>query len=51
MAYRLGRRVLGVLGTHSAAELHGADWVVGSLEGLAVTVNQDGLELRFLPVS
>ena len=46
-----GCRVLGVLGTHSAAELHGADWVVGSLEGLAVTVIPDGLKLRFLPVS
>jgi sugar-phosphatase len=46
-----GCRVLGVLGTHSAAELYGADWVVGSLAGLAVTVIPDGLELRFLPVS
>jgi len=46
-----GCRVLGVLGTHSAAELHEADWVVGSLEGLAVTANPDGLELRFWPVA
>jgi sugar-phosphatase len=45
-----GCRVLGVLGTHSAAELYEADWVVESLEGLAVTANPDGLELRFLPV-
>jgi sugar-phosphatase len=45
-----GCRVLGVLGTHSAEELRGADWVVGSLEGLAVTTSSDGLELRFLPV-
>jgi sugar-phosphatase len=45
-----GCRVLGVLGTHSAAELRGADWIVGSLEGLAVMVKPDGLELRFLPV-
>jgi sugar-phosphatase len=45
-----GCRVLGVLGTHSAAELGGADWIVGSLEGLAVRVGADGLELRFLPV-
>jgi sugar-phosphatase len=45
-----GCRVLGVLGTHSAAELGEADWVVGSLEGLVVTANPDGLELRFLPV-
>jgi mannitol-1-/sugar-/sorbitol-6-phosphatase len=45
-----GCRVLAVLGTHSAAELVKADWVVGSLEELAVTANPDGLELRFLPV-
>jgi sugar-phosphatase len=45
-----GCRVLAVLGTHSAAELHVADWVVGSLEGLVVAANRDGLELRFLPV-
>jgi mannitol-1-/sugar-/sorbitol-6-phosphatase len=45
-----GCRVIGVLGTHSAAELRGADWILGSLEGLAVTVSVDGLELRFLPV-
>jgi mannitol-1-/sugar-/sorbitol-6-phosphatase len=46
-----GCRVLGVLGTHSADELHGADWVVGSLEGLAVTANAEGLELRFAPLA
>ncbi len=46
-----GSRVLGVLGTHSAAELHGADWIVGSLEGLAVKVDPKGLELRFSPVA
>jgi sugar-phosphatase len=46
-----GCRVLAVLGTHAAAELVGADWVVESLEGLAVTANPDGLELRFLPVA
>jgi sugar-phosphatase len=45
-----GCRVLGVLGTHSAGELSEADWVVGSLEELAVTAGRDGLELRFLPV-
>jgi sugar-phosphatase len=45
-----GCRVLGVLGTHSAEELHGADWVVASLEGVTVTTKPDGLELRFLPV-
>jgi sugar-phosphatase len=46
-----GCRVLGVLGTHSAAELGEADWVVESLDGLAVTANPDWLELRFSPVS
>jgi len=45
-----GCRVLGVLGTHSAEQLHEAEWVVGSLVGLAVKANGDGLELRFLPV-
>ena len=45
-----GCRVIGVLGTHSAAELRGADWIVGSLEGLAVTVKPEELELRFLPI-
>jgi mannitol-1-/sugar-/sorbitol-6-phosphatase len=45
-----GCRVLGVLGTHSSGELGAADWIVGSLEGLAVKVSTEGLELRFLPV-
>ncbi len=45
-----GARVLGVLGTHSAAELKEADWVVASLKDLVVTVGADGLELRFTPV-
>lgn len=45
-----GCRVLAVLGTHTAADLHEADWVVGSLEGLVVTANRDGLELRFSPI-
>lgn len=46
-----GCRVLGVLGTHSAEELRDADWIVGSLEGLAVTTTADGLELRFSPAA
>jgi mannitol-1-/sugar-/sorbitol-6-phosphatase len=46
-----GCRVLGVLGTHSAEELRAADWVVGSLEGLQVMVDTDGLELQFSPVA
>jgi sugar-phosphatase len=45
-----GCPVLGLLGTHPAEELHEADWVVGSLEGLAVTAKAEGLELRFAPV-
>jgi sugar-phosphatase len=46
-----GSRVLGVLGTHSAADLHEADWIVGSLEGVAVKVDAEGLEMKFLPVA
>jgi sugar-phosphatase len=46
-----GCRVLGVLGTHSLEELRQAEWVVASLEGLAVTAKADGLELRFAPVA
>jgi mannitol-1-/sugar-/sorbitol-6-phosphatase len=46
-----GCRVLGVLGTHSRADLHEANWVVSSLERLAVKANGDGLELRFTPVA
>ena len=45
-----GCRVLAVLGTHPAEELHEADWVVGSLEELTLMANPDGLELRFLAV-
>ncbi|XCB22262.1 HAD-IA family hydrolase [Tunturibacter gelidoferens] len=45
-----GSRVLGVVGTHSAKELEGAQWLVGTLEGVAVTVGAEGLELRFDPL-
>src|ERR1700749_1628870 len=45
-----GCRVLGVLGNHSVEELHEADWVVESLEGLAARVNAEGLDLRFSPI-
>jgi len=45
-----GSRVLGVLGTHSAEELQGATWIVGSLKELGVAATVDGLELRFTPV-
>lgn len=46
-----GCRVLGVLGTHSANELHEASWVVPSLENLAVTANNGSIELCFTPVT
>jgi sugar-phosphatase len=46
-----GCRVLGVLGTHSAADLKAADWIVRSLEGLSVTASTDGVELSFAPVA
>jgi mannitol-1-/sugar-/sorbitol-6-phosphatase len=45
-----GCRVLAVLGTEPVESLREADWVVESLEGLAVRVDEAGLELRFLPV-
>jgi mannitol-1-/sugar-/sorbitol-6-phosphatase len=46
-----GSRVLGVVGTHTAEDLDGAEWIVGSLEGLKVTVVAEGLELRFTPLA
>ena len=46
-----GGRVLAVLGTHTRDELRAADWVVASLEGLAVMADSDGLALRFSPVA
>lgn len=46
-----GCRVLGVLGTHSASELSQATWVAESLDGVEVVSGDDGLEIRFLPVS
>ena len=45
-----GCRVLGVLGTHPAAQLRAATWLAKSLEEVDVTVKADGLELRFKPV-
>jgi sugar-phosphatase len=45
-----GSRVLGVIGTHTLEELHQADWVVDSLEGLKVVSSSGGLELRFSAV-
>lgn len=46
-----GCRVLGVLGTHSKDDLHEANWLLDSLEGLAVKENALGLELRFSPIA
>ena len=45
-----GSRVLGVVGTHNAEELARAQWIVGSLEGVKVTVGPEELELRFTPL-
>ncbi len=42
-----GCRVMAVLGTESVEELRTADWVVGSLDGIEVSVGAEGLELRF----
>ena len=46
-----GCQVLGVLGTHTAEQLHDATWVVASMEELLVAETTDGLELRFTPVA
>jgi len=45
-----GSRVLGVLGTHTCEELREADWIVDSLERVAVRIDDGGLELRFTPM-
>ncbi|WP_433968966.1 HAD-IA family hydrolase [Tunturiibacter gelidiferens] len=45
-----GCPVLGVVGTHTAEELEEAQWIVGSLEGVKVTVGAEGLEVRFAPL-
>lgn len=42
-----GARVLGVLGTHTLEELHDADWVVRSLEGVSVEISADRLAVEF----
>jgi sugar-phosphatase len=44
-----GCRVLGVLGTHEAAQLTECTWIVASLVGLGVTVHANSLELEFDP--
>jgi sugar-phosphatase len=47
-----GSRVLGVLGTHEAAELYGAgaEWVVASMTGVTATMVDAELRLEFLAV-
>jgi sugar-phosphatase len=42
-----GCRVLGLLGTHPAAQLRAAMWLARSLEAVEVMVKADGLVLRF----
>jgi sugar-phosphatase len=44
-----GSRVLAVLGTHSAEELRRATWIIDSLEGLRVMVEEEYLKLGFTP--
>jgi len=44
-------RVMAVLGTEPAEELRGADWVVASLEGVEVSLDAEGLELRFMALA
>ena len=42
-----GCRVLGVLGTHSLAELHQANWVTGSLEDVHASLDGNDLTVGF----
>jgi sugar-phosphatase len=42
-----GSRVLGVVGTHTLAQLDQADWIVGSLENVQAEVHNGGLALTF----
>ena len=46
-----GCRVLGVLGTHDAAELDAATWIAESLAAISVNILADEIELRFQPVN
>jgi len=45
-----GCRVLGVLGTHEAAQLTACTWIVPSLTGVVARPAADGLELEFAAV-
>ena len=42
-----GCRVLAVLGTHTPAELHRADWITPSLADVAIELRTDSLALQF----
>jgi len=46
-----GCRVLGVLGTHEAHELHQATWIAPSLASVRAYLVADGLELMFASVA
>jgi len=46
-----GCRVLGVLGTHAARDLHQATWIAPSLVSVRAYVVTDGLELMFASVT
>ena len=48
-----GSRVLGVLGTHEAAELYamGAEWVVRALTGVKVSMGERGIRMAFEAVN
>jgi sugar-phosphatase len=47
-----GSRVLGVLGTHPAAQLYeaGAEWVVASMSAVRATLDNAALKIEFEPV-
>jgi sugar-phosphatase len=45
-----GCRVLGVMGTHELSELGKATWIVKSLDGMLVTVDENRLKLGFSAV-
>ena len=45
-----GCQVLATLHSHSLESLSDADWIVGSLENVAVRMAGDRIEIRFVPV-
>ncbi len=46
-----GCQVLGVLGTHTVAQLQEANWIAPSLDHVLVTATPTGLSLRFTPMA